>query len=212
MDVLTAMSKTLSRQVGDYMAKGKNIAYVRVSTLEQNEARQREALKDYNIDKWFIEKASGKDTNRPKLKEMLEYVREDDTVYVEEFSRLGRSTADLLATVKAIEDAGAKFKSLKENFDTSKPVGRLQMTMMAAIAEFEREMILERQREGIAIAKREGKYKGRKAVSVPDIGKYYDKYMSRKGTKTSIAQELGISRTTLDKLFKQYEKENEQVS
>ena len=194
------------------MAKGKNIAYVRVSTLEQNEARQREALKDYNIDKWFIEKASGKDTNRPKLKEMLEYVREDDTVYVEEFSRLGRSTADLLATVKAIEDAGAKFKSLKENFDTSKPVGRLQMTMMAAIAEFEREMILERQREGIAIAKREGKYKGRKAVSVPDIGKYYDKYMSRKGTKTSIAQELGISRTTLDKLFKQYEKENEQVS
>ena len=212
MDVLTAMSKTLSGQVGDYMAKGKNIAYVRVSTLEQNEARQREALKDYNIDKWFIEKASGKDTNRPKLKEMLEYVREDDTVYVEEFSRLGRSTADLLATVKAIEDAGAKFKSLKENFDTSKPVGRLQMTMMAAIAEFEREMILERQREGIAIAKREGKYKGRKAVSVPDIGKYYDKYMSRKGTKTSIAQELGISRTTLDKLFKQYEKENEQVS
>ena len=212
MDVLTAMSKTLSGQVGDYMAKGKNIAYVRVSTLEQNEARQREALKDNNIDKWFIEKASGKDTNRPKLKEMLEYVREDDTVYVEEFSRLGRSTADLLATVKAIEDAGAKFKSLKENFDTSKPVGRLQMTMMAAIAEFEREMILERQREGIAIAKREGKYKGRKAVSVPDIGKYYDKYMSRKGTKTSIAQELGISRTTLDKLFKQYEKENEQVS
>ena len=194
------------------MAKGKNIAYVRVSTLEQNEARQREALKDYNIDKWFIEKASGKDTNRPKLKEMLEYVREDDTVYVEEFSRLGRSTADLLATVKAIEDAGAKFKSLKENFDTSKPVGRLQMTMMAAIAEFEREMILERQREGIAIAKREGKYKGRKAVSVPDIGKYYDKYMSRRGTKTSIAQELGISRTTLDKLFKQYEKENEQES
>ena len=187
------------------MAKGKNIAYVRVSTLEQNEARQREALKDYNIDKWFIEKASGKDTNRPKLKEMLEYIREDDTVYVEEFSRLGRSTADLLATVKAIEDAGAKFKSLKENFDTSTPVGRLQMTMMAAIAEFEREMILERQREGIAIAKREGKYKGRKAVSVPDIGKYYDKYMSRRGTKTSIAQELGISRTTLDKLFRQYE-------
>ena len=205
MDVLTAMSKTLCGQVGDYMAKGKNIAYVRVSTLEQNEARQREALKDYNIDKWFIEKASGKNTNRPMLKEMLEYVREDDTVYVEEFSRLGRSTADLLATVKAIEDAGAKFKSLKENFDTSTPVGRLQMTMMAAIAEFEREMILERQREGIAIAKREGKYKGRKAVSVPDIGKYYDIYMSRRGTKTSIAQELGISRTTLDKLFKQYE-------
>ena len=187
-----------------FMANGKNIAYVRVSTLEQNEARQREALQPYNIDKWFIEKASGKDTQRPKLQEMLEYIREDDTVYVEEFSRLGRSTADLLATVKQIEDTGAKFISLKENFDTHTPAGKLQMTMMAAIAEFERAMILERQREGIAIAKREGKYKGRKAVSVPNIGEYYQKYMSRQATKTSIAEELGISRTTLDKLFKEH--------
>lgn len=187
------------------MANGKNIAYVRVSTLEQNEARQREALQPYNIDKWFIEKASGKDTQRPKLQEMLEYIREDDTVYVEEFSRLGRSTADLLATVKQIEDTGAKFISLKEKFDTHTPAGKLQMTMMAAIAEFERSMILERQREGIAIAKREGKYKGRKAVSVPNIGEYYQKYMSRQATKTSIAEELGISRTTLDKLFKEHE-------
>ena len=187
------------------MGKGKNIAYVRVSTVEQNEARQKEALEKFEIDRWFIEKASGKDTNRPILQEMLAYIREDDTVYVEEFSRLGRSTADLLATVQAIEDAGAKFVSLKENFDTSTPVGRLQMTMMAATAELERAMILERQKEGIAIAKREGKYKGRKSVSVPNIGEYYQKYMSRRGTKTSIAQELGISRTTLDKLFKQHE-------
>lgn len=187
------------------MGKGKNIAYVRVSTVEQNEARQREALKAFNIDKWFVEKASGKDAKRPILQEMLEYIREDDTVYVEEFSRLGRSTADLLATVQRIEDSGAKFVSLKENFDTKTPAGKLQMTMMAAIAEFERAMILERQREGIAIAKREGKYKGRKAVFVPNIGKYYQKYMTRQGTKTSIATELGISRTTLDKLFKEYE-------
>ena len=140
-----------------------------------------------------------------KIDEMLEYIREDDTVYVEEFSRLGRSTADLLATVKQIEDTGAKFISLKEKFDTHTPAGKLQMTMMAAIAEFERSMILERQREGIAIAKREGKYKGRKAVSVPNIGEYYQKYMSRQATKTSIAEELGISRTTLDKLFKEHE-------
>ena len=114
------------------MGKGKNIAYVRVSTVEQNEARQREALGKYNIDKWFIEKASGKDMNRPKLQEMLEYVREDDTVYVLEFSRLGRSTADLLSIVQKIEEAGAKFVSTKENFDTSTPTGHLQMTMMAA--------------------------------------------------------------------------------
>ena len=191
------------------MGGGKNIAYVRVSTAEQNETRQKEALKKYDIDKWFIEKASGKDTNRPRLQEMLEYIREDDTVYVEEFSRLGRSTADLLNTVQQIEDVGAKFVSLKENFDTKTPTGKLQMTMMAAIAEFERSMILERQREGIAIAKREGKYKWRKAVSVPNIGTYYDKYMRRKGTKVSIAHELGISRTTLDKLFREYERSSD---
>ena len=191
------------------MGKGKNIAYIRVSTAEQNEARQKEALQKYNIDRWFIEKASGKDLNRPKLQEMLEYIREDDIVYVEEFSRLGRSTADLLATVQKIEAAGAQFVSLKEQFDTTTPAGRLQMTMMAAIAEFERDMILERQREGIAIAKAAGKYKGRKEITVRNIGEYYEKYMSRQGSKVSIAAELGISRTTLDKLFKKYVKEQE---
>ena len=190
------------------MGKGKNIAYIRVSTAEQNEARQKEALQKYNIDRWFIEKASGKDLNRPKLQEMLEYIREDDIVYVEEFSRLGRS-ADLLATVQKIEAAGAQFVSLKEQFDTTTPAGRLQMTMMAAIAEFERDMILERQREGIAIAKAAGKYKGRKEITVPNIGEYYEKYMSRQGSKVSIAAELGISRTTLDKLFKKHVKEQE---
>lgn len=205
MDRMAIGSKTQMDREVFFMGNGKNVAYVRVSTTDQNEARQREALKGCNIDKWFIEKASGKDTKRPELHSMLEYIREDDTVYVEEFSRLGRSTADLLATVKQIEDSGAKFVSLKENFDTSTPAGRLQMTMMAAIAEFERAMILERQREGIAIAKREGKYKGRKEVSVPNIGEYYQKYMTRQGTKTSIAKELGICRTTLDKLFKNYE-------
>lgn len=193
------------------MGKGKNIAYIRVSTIEQNEARQKEALKNYNIDKWFVEKASGKDVNRPVLQELLEYIREDDTVYVEEFSRLGRSTADLLAIVQQIEDSGSKFVSLKENFDTKTPAGKLQMTMMAAIAEFERAMILERQREGIAIAKREGKYKGRKSVSVPNIGDYYQRYMTRQATKTSIAQELGISRTTLDKLFREYREQKKGV-
>lgn len=194
------------------MANGKRIAYIRVSTIDQNDARQREALKDYDIDKWFVEKASGKDVNRPQLQLMLDYIREDDIVYVSEFSRLGRTTADLLAIVRKIESTGAKFVSLKENFDTTTPAGRLMLTMMAAISEFEREMILERQREGIAIAKREGKYKGRKAVSIPNIGEYYDKYMHRQGTKVSIAKELGISRTTLDKLFQEYKKSGEENS
>ena len=193
------------------MGKGKNIAYIRVSTIEQNEARQKAALENYNIDRWFIEKASGKDTNRPKLQEMLGFIREDDVVYVEEFSRLGRSTADLLAIVRKIEDIGARFVSLKEQFDTTTPSGRLQMTMMAAIAEFERDMILERQREGIAIAKAAGKYKGRKKISIQNIGEYYEKYMTRQGTKVSIATELGISRTTLNRLFNKYVKEQESL-
>lgn len=188
------------------MTKGKNIAYVRVSTTDQNEARQNEALNKYNIDKWYVEKITGKDTNRPKLIEMLDFIREDDTVYVEEFSRLGRSTQDLLDIVQHIENKGAKFISIKENFDTKTPAGRLQMTMMAAIAEFERSMILERQHEGIAIAKKEGKYKGRKKIKRTDIDIHYDRYMSRKASKTQIANELGISRNTLTRLFNEYEK------
>lgn len=188
------------------MAKGKNIAYVRVSTTDQNKARQNEALDKYNIDKWYLEKITGKDTNRPKLIEMLDFIREDDTAYVEEFSRLGRSTQDLLDIVQHIENKGAKFISIKENFDTKTPAGRLQMTMMAAIAEFERSMILERQREGIAIAKKEGKYKGRKKIKRTDIDIHYDRYMSRKASKTQIANELGISRNTLTRLFNEYEK------
>ena len=189
------------------MGKGKNVAYIRVSTIDQNEARQKVALQKYNIDRWFIEKASGRDVNRPKLQEMLEFIREDDVVYVEEFSRLGRSTADLLTIVRKIEDTGARFVSLKEQLDTTTPAGRLQMTMMAAIAEFERDMILERQREGIAIAKAAGKYKGRKEITIPNIGEYYEKYMTRQGTKVSIAAELGISRTTLDRLFSKYKED-----
>ena len=185
-----------------------NVAYVRVSSIMQNEARQLEALEKYNIEKWYTEKVSGKDTNRPKLQEMLDYIREDDTVFVEEFSRLGRSTADLLFIIKKIEEAGAKFVSIKENFDTKTPAGKLQMTMMAAIAEFERDMILERQREGIAIAKKAGKYKGRKQIHVPDIESYYDRYMTRKANKTQIARELNISRNTLNRLFKEVKDKN----
>ena len=136
-----------------------NIAYVRVSTIEQSEARQVEALRVHQIDKWFREKVSGKDTNRPQLQAMLEFAREGDTIYIHDFSRLARSTSDLLKLVETLQAKNIRLVSNKENIDTHTPTGKLMLTMIAAINEFERMNLLERQREGIAIAKRKGIYK-----------------------------------------------------
>ena len=113
-----------------------NIAYVRVSTEEQNESRQKEGLEKYDIEKWYVEKVSAKDTNRPKLKEMLDYAREGDTIYVWDFSRLARSTKDLLELVELMNDKKIHLKSIKENLDTSTPTGKLMLTMIGAINEF----------------------------------------------------------------------------
>ncbi len=181
-----------------------NIAYVRVSTVEQNEARQLEALQKYNIDKWFTEKVSGKDTNRPKLQDMMDYVREGDTIYVHDFSRLARSTKDLLEIVETLQKKNVRLVSNKENLDSSTPTGKLMLTMIGAIAEFERQNLLERQREGIAIAKREGKYKGGQVKRIDDkaFADAYEQYQIRKINKKQMAERLNISRPTLDKLLK----------
>ena len=119
-----------------------NIGYVRVSTVEQNDERQKEALEKYNIDKWFVEKVSGKDTNRIKLREMLDYCREGDTIYVHDFSRLARSTKDLLSIVELLEEKKVHLVSNKENLDSNTATGKLMLTMIAAIAEFEIQNIL----------------------------------------------------------------------
>ena len=181
-----------------------NIAYVRVSTVEQNEGRQIAALEKRNIDKWYKEKVSAKDTNRPQLKEMLEFAREGDTIFIHDFSRLARSTKDLLDIVELLNKKGVHLVSNKENIDTSTATGKLMLTMIGATAEFERTNLLERQREGIAIAKKEGRYKGRNKIVVPGIEEYYNRYMTRQATKTQIAKELKISRCTLDRLFREY--------
>ncbi len=183
------------------------IAYIRVSSIDQNEQRQIEAMQRYNIEKWFIEKVLGKDTNRPKLKEMLDFAREGDTIHIHDFSRLARSTKDLLDIVELLNSKCITLISNKENIDSSTPTGKLMLTMIGAINEFERTNLLERQREGIAIAKREGKYKGRKAVSIPDFEKYYKRYISRQINKSELAKELNISRPTLDKLIKEYQQQ-----
>lgn len=181
-----------------------HIAYVRVSTAEQNEARQIEALKKHNIDKWFTEKVSGKNMNRPQLEAMLDYVREGDTVYIHDFSRLARSTKDLLTIVEKLQNKKVHLVSNKENLDTSTPTGKLMLTMIAAINEFERENLLERQREGIAIAKEQGKFKGGQVKRINDktFTEAYERYQRRELTKTQLAAELKISRPTLDKLIK----------
>lgn len=183
-----------------------NIGYVRVSTVEQNEARQIEALKKYNIDEkhWYIDKVSGKDMNRPELQKMLDFVREGDTVYIHDFSRLARSTKDLLEIVEFLQKKNVRLISHKENLDTSTPTGKLMLTMIGAIAEFERQNILERQREGIAIAKRQGKYRGGQVKRIDEkvFSAAYDEYKTRNITKKQLAERLNISRPTLDKLLK----------
>ena len=184
-----------------------NVAYVRVSTLEQNQQRQVEALEKYNIEKWYTEKVSGKNTtDRPELNNMLDFVREGDTVYIHDFSRLARSTKDLLDIVEYLNNKGVHLVSNKENLDTSTPQGKLMFTMFAAFYEFERTNMLERQAEGIAIAKREGKYKGRKPVEIDSaiFEKEYNRYMKREINKVQLAKVLKVSRPTLDKMIREY--------
>lgn len=180
------------------------IAYVRVSTVDQNEQRQIEALKKYNIEKWFTEKISGKNTDRPKLKEMIDFAREGDTIYIHDFSRLARSTKDLLELIEIFNKKGITLVSNKENIDSNTPTGKLMLTMIGAIAEFERANLLERQREGIEIAKREKRYKGRKPIEIKDFDKHYIRYQHREITKSELAKELNISRPTLYKLIADY--------
>lgn len=195
-----------------------NIAYVRVSTVEQHEDRQTEELKKYNIDKWYIEKVSAKDTNRPELISMMEFIdnfynfnkhlteKQQLTVYVKDFSRLARSTMDLLKIIEELSSKGVKLISIKESFDTSTPTGKLMLTMMAAINEFERTNMLERQKEGIAIAKVKGVYKGRKKIDYPKSWEQvYKKWKNRDITGAAAMKELKLKRNTFYKLVKEYE-------
>ena len=171
------------------------IAYVRVSTIEQNEGRQLATLKKYGIDKWFIEKVSGKNRERPELQKMLEYAREGDTIYILDFSRLSRSTADLLSIIDELGKRQITLVSSKENFDTSTPTGKLMLTMIAAINEFERTNLLERQREGIMIAKEKGLYKGRKPIAKPvNWEDVYKQYVTKEITANEAMKKLGLKR------------------
>ena len=181
------------------------VAYIRVSTTEQNTARQEEAMKELGVEKIFIEKISGKNMDRPQLKAMLDFVREGDTLIVESYSRLGRSTTDLFKIVEKLEEKKVVFVSLKENIDTSTPQGKLMFTIFAGLAQFERECMLQRQREGIEIAKAEGKFLGRTPLDKPSN---WDSVIERmnKGeiTKVQARTELGLTHATFYRMLKKF--------
>lgn len=145
------------------------IGYIRVSTQEQNTVRQEALMASLGVDEVYIDRMSGKSTQRPELQKMMEYVRHGDTVIVESISRFARNTRDLLELVERLTAKGVEFVSKKESIDTTTPSGKFMLTIFGAVAELEREYILQRQSEGIAIAKAQGKYKGRKPIERPNF-------------------------------------------
>lgn len=185
------------------------VAYLRVSTINQSCLRQ-EVQMPNDIDKTFIEKVSGKSIEeREQLKACLAYLREDDTLYVESISRFARNTRDLLAMVEDLNSRGINFVSLKEKVDTRTPQGKFVLTIWGAMAEMEREQILERQREGIAIAKEKGIYKGRQPIKVDE--KQFSKVvkMWKDGDITAIEamKRLNLKPNTFYRRVKKWEEE-----
>ena len=181
------------------------VGYVRCSTIEQNEARQLKMMKEQKAEKLFIDKASGKNTDRKAFKEMMAFVRAGDMVIVESISRIARNTRDLLSIVSELTEKQVAFVSLKENIDTTTPQGRFMLTVFGALAELERENILERQREGIAIAKDAGKYKGRKPLEV-DEAQFKDackRWRAGEITATAAMQEVGLKPNTFYRRVKE---------
>lgn len=185
------------------------VAYIRVSTQEQNEARQDVMMKEQGIEKVFMDKQSGKNADRPQLQAMLSYIREGDCVTVESISRLARNTRDLLNIVEQIHAKDADFISLKENMDTRTAQGRFMLTVFAAMAELERESILQRQGEGIAAAKaRDAErkaqgleaitYKGRKPIAVNEDSLRVEVEAVRQGKQTheEAMRKLGLKPNT----------------
>lgn len=172
------------------------IGYIRVSTTDQNTARQEVLMKELGVDEVYIDKASGKSKdNRAQLYTMLEYVRKGDTVIVESISRFARNTKDLLELVEILTKKEVEFVSKKEAIDTTTPTGKFMLTIFGAVAELEREYILQRQKEGIAIAKSEGKYKGRTRKEYPDFDKIVGLWRNGKITATEAMKRLGMSKT-----------------
>ena len=183
------------------------VGYVRVSTVDQNTGRQEVLMKELGVDKIYVDKQSGKNKERPQLQEMLNFVREGDTLVVESISRLARNVKDLLEIVDQLKQKGVVFISKKETIDTSTPAGEFMLTVFGALAQLERSYILERQAEGIALAKAQGKYNGRPRIEVDEnrFIAYYKDYQAGYLTGKGICKKLGISLSTFHRRVKDYE-------
>lgn len=181
------------------------VGYIRVSTEEQKIDRQEVMMKKLGVEKLFIDKLSGKNTHRPELQRLLDFVREGDVVVVESISRMARNTRDLLNITHMLDEKGVGFVSLKEQFDTTTVSGKFVLVIFAAIAELERGNILQRQREGIEIAKKNGVYKGRKPKELKGFDEIFEKWNNHQISTVEASRALGISRSTF------YRKVNEKI-
>ena len=183
------------------------VGYIRVSTEEQNTARQEILMQELGVEKVFIDKCSGKTANRPKLIEMMNFVREGDTVVVSEIARFARNTKDLLDLIDQLTEKGVQFESQKEKIDTTTPAGKFMLTVFAAVSQLEREYILARQREGIEAKKARGEYKGRQPIAV-DASQFEQEYhLWRSGQITAVTamSHLGLKPNTFYRRVKEYE-------
>ena len=188
------------------------IGYIRVSTGEQQTLRQEELMRTLEVEKIYIDVASGKDTKRPQLAAMLAFMRSGDTVIVESISRLARNTRDLLDLISQLETKEVELISRKELIDTSSPTGRFMLTVFGAVAELERSYLLERQREGIAIAKQSGKYKGRTPIPISESlwREVYSQWHQGHISCSRAAKRLGASQSTFFRRVRNYRKQSEQ--
>ena len=172
------------------------IGYIRISTTEQNTARQEVLMRDLGVDQVYIDRMSGKNTDRPELKRMMSFVRNGDVVIVESISRFARNTRDLLELIEQLAVKGVEFVSKKEAIDTSTPTGKFMLTVFGAVAELEREYILQHQREGIAVAKAAGIYKGRKPIEHPEFDKVVRQWREGRFTAVEAMKRLDMKPST----------------
>lgn len=179
------------------------LGYIRVSTLDQNIDRQEVLMKDLGVDKIFIDRCSGKNTNRAQLQEMMQFARSGDVVIVESISRFARNTKDLLNLIDRLVNKDVQFVSKKEAIDTTTPTGRFMLTVFGAVSELEREYILQRQKEGIAIAKQKGKYKGRSRLDDSNFDDIYKLWINKQISGVDARRKLGYSKSTFYRRVKE---------